>query len=92
MDFLRKAENGNFDIWHNGNFVHSCKSGKGVIDYIAYILNMYIDSDPRLIVDEVLGTCPGPDGKYIVLVYEYNVDKCREFFFIESNRNRMHNN
>ena len=85
MEFLEKAENGNFDIWHNGSFVHSCKSGKDVIDYIAYILNMYIDGDPCLIADEVLDTCTGLSGEYIVLVYEYNVDKCREFFFIEAN-------
>ena len=83
MEFLKNAENGNFTVWHNGNNVLDCTSGKEVLDYITYILNLYLDGDPRLIIDEVLDTCTEHGGEYIIIVYEY-IDSCREFFVVES--------
>ena len=84
MEFLKKTEKGDFTVYHNGNNVLSCSSGKEVVDYIVYTLNLYLDAGPRLIVDEVLDTCTELGGEYIILVYEY-VDMCREFFIVESN-------
>ena len=85
MEYLKKAEKGNFTVWHDGNNVLSCGTGTEVIDYIAYILNLYIDGDPRCVVDETLDTCTETGGKRILLVYEY-LDMCREVFLVETGR------
>ncbi|MDE6909714.1 MAG: hypothetical protein K2P44_04495 [Lachnospiraceae bacterium] len=83
MEFLKNAENRNFTVWHNGSNVLSCTAGKEVLDYIAYILNLYLDGDPRLIVDKMLDVRTETGGECLLLVYEY-IDMFRDFFFIES--------
>lgn len=84
MEFLKKAEDGDFTIWHNGNNVLSCTSGKEVLNYIEDMVDLYLDGGPKLILDEMLDTCTELGGEYIIIVYEY-IDKCRDFFLIESN-------
>ncbi len=83
MEYLKKTEKGNFTVWHDGNNVLTCGTGTEVLDYIAYILNLYIDGDPRLLVDEMLDVRTESGGTCLLLVYGY-IDTCREFFFIES--------
>lgn len=85
MEYLRNAGDAGFTVWHNGDRVLTCGTGTEVLDYIAYILNLYIDGDPRCVVDEVLDTCTETGGKRLLLAYEY-IDTCREIFLVEMGR------
>lgn len=85
MDYLDKIEKGKLTVYHNGCNALSCSSGKEAVDYIGYILDLSLDRDPENIIAEILDTPTSTGGKYILLVYEYKADRCREFFMVEFN-------